>query len=154
MNINLIVPGKVKQDFIQQGVSEYRKRLGRFAKLDIQEVKIKIKSGTTLDCQLFESEQLVAKANQDSFKIALDPGGRNISSEDLAQHITKWQDQSIKAVDFIIGGPLGFAPLTLQKFDFILSLSAMTFTHDMARLLLLEQIYRAYTIKAGTGYHK
>jgi 23S rRNA (pseudouridine1915-N3)-methyltransferase len=77
-----------------------------------------------------------------------------MGSEELAGQIKRWEMQGQKCVSFLIGGPLGFAPSVLAKADLLLSLSPMTFTHEMTRLLLLEQLYRAYTINAGEKYHK
>jgi 23S rRNA (pseudouridine1915-N3)-methyltransferase len=77
-----------------------------------------------------------------------------MNSRALAAQIEGWEMQGRKKITFIIGGPLGLSPAILAKADLILSLSAMTFTHEMTRLLLLEQLYRACTIKAGEKYHK
>ena len=77
-----------------------------------------------------------------------------MDSPTLAKQIERWEMQGLKKISFVIGGPLGLSAAILKKADFILSLSPMTFTHDMTRLLLLEQLYRACTIKAGEKYHK
>jgi 23S rRNA (pseudouridine1915-N3)-methyltransferase len=87
-------------------------------------------------------------------RIVLDISGKLFSSEELSELITSLENKAVKKVSFIIGGPLGLADAQLKKADLVISLSRMTFTHDMVRLLVLEQLYRAYTIKAGEKYHK
>ena len=82
------------------------------------------------------------------------PGMGRAVSIALAKQIGRWEMQGLKEISFVIGGPLGLSKTILKKADLLLSLSPMTFTHDMTRLLLLEQLYRAYTIKAGEKYHK
>ncbi|MDA8164860.1 MAG: 23S rRNA (pseudouridine(1915)-N(3))-methyltransferase RlmH, partial [Desulfobacteraceae bacterium] len=101
-----------------------------------------------------EGKLLLAKMSQPSFMVALDPGGRQVSSEDLAGMVGSWQETGHRCVSFLIGGPVGLDPKLVARADLSLSLSRMTFTHDMARLLLVEQLYRVFTIRAGTGYHK
>ena len=80
--------------------------------------------------------------------------GKSLSSEGLAEQVINWENTGTKNVCYLIGGPLGLSPSLLAKADLRLSFSKMTFTHDMVRLLLVEQLYRAYTIKAGEKYHK
>lgn len=86
--------------------------------------------------------------------VVLDSKGKQFSSEAFSQKIEQWEMQGIKQVCYLIGGPDGHAADVLAAADLIISLSKMTFTHDMARMLLVEQLYRAYTIKAGEQYHK
>ena len=94
------------------------------------------------------------KVNQTSFVCVLDVKGRSISSPALAQEIEKWQNRSVKEVTFIIGGAEGVASRVVERADFSLSLSFLTFTHEAARVILLEQLYRAYTIIRGFPYQK
>jgi 23S rRNA (pseudouridine1915-N3)-methyltransferase len=84
----------------------------------------------------------------------LDPRGKQFSSEAFAGQLDEWEMQGVKQVCYLIGGPDGHATKVLQTANLLLSLSQMTFTHDMTRMLLVEQLYRAYTIKAGEKYHK
>lgn len=86
--------------------------------------------------------------------VALAPAGRQPSSEELAVLIGNWQDQGVRELAFLIGGPDGLSEEIIAKSDYVLSLSRLTFTHELARLLLLEQLYRAFSIRAGTGYHR
>jgi 23S rRNA (pseudouridine1915-N3)-methyltransferase len=86
--------------------------------------------------------------------VALDRGGRQLSSEELAALLAKWRNEGQRCISFLIGGPLGLAPQLVAEADAVLALSKMTLTHEMARLFLIEQLYRAFTIMAGSGYHK
>ena len=101
-----------------------------------------------------EGDILLNATPKNSLLVALDSHGRTTSSEDFSKMIQGWEGQGTKAVTFVLGGPLGLAPTVKQKAHYVLSLSKMTFTHEMARLLLMEQLFRAYSIKAGTKYHK
>lgn len=86
--------------------------------------------------------------------VALDPAGRQPGSAELAGMLGDWEDQGVREAAFLIGGPDGLASEIIGKADFVLSLSRLTFTHELARLLLIEQLYRAFSIRAGTGYHR
>ena len=119
------------------------KRL-RVKKIEGSEERIKQKEG----------DQLVAHLSPSTFSVALDSGGRQFSSTGLAREIERWEQRGVKHVSFLLGGPFGLAPEVLQQVNMQISLSTMTFTHEMARLFLLEQLYRAYTIKNGEKYHK
>ena len=101
-----------------------------------------------------EGKVLLEQVPAGWLKVALDPGGKLVSSEELAEKITGWENRSVKGISYLIGGPLGLSAEVMRSADLTLSLSRMTFTHDMTRLILIEQIYRAYTIKAGEKYHK
>ena len=101
-----------------------------------------------------EGQILLGSVPQSARVVALAPLGRQLSSEELADLLCRWEDQGVREIAFLIGGPTGLAPELIEKADYVLSLSRMTFTHEMARMLVLEQLYRAFSIKAGTGYHK
>ena len=96
-----------------------------------------------------EGNQLLGAVPEGWLKIALDSRGRQYSSEDFAQVISDWEQRGVKGACYLIGGPTGLSEQVLNAADLCLSLSKMTFTHDMVRMLLIEQIYRAYTIKGG-----
>jgi 23S rRNA (pseudouridine1915-N3)-methyltransferase len=94
------------------------------------------------------------KVNQSNFVCLLDVKGRSISSHELAEKIENWQNRGLKEIAFVIGGAEGVSSEVVEKADFGLSLSLLTFTHEMARVVLLEQLYRAYTIIKGFPYQK
>lgn len=155
MRLEVLLLNKTKESYLQQGVGDYLHRLRRYVVVELVEIKVKNPS-TKSDSEIKarESSQLDRRVTEGSYRIALDNRGQQLSSEKFASLLTDLEDRAIKTVSFIIGGPLGLAEEQLHKANQVLSLSAMTFTHDMTRLILLEQIYRAYTIKAGTSYHK
>ncbi|MCI5145372.1 MAG: 23S rRNA (pseudouridine(1915)-N(3))-methyltransferase RlmH, partial [Candidatus Electrothrix sp. AR3] len=101
-----------------------------------------------------EAEQLLAHAAASSLKVALDPTGTEHTSEALAKLLVGWEDRGVQQVCFLIGGHLGLDKQVRQQADQIWSLSQLTFTHEMTRFILLEQLYRACSIKAGHNYHK
>lgn len=156
MMLKFLFLGKTKESYLDQGITDFCSRLQRFVKVEIKIIKQKRKGGKEPEAKIKEEtgRLLLANISRSSFVVALDPGGRQLTSEKLAETLTSWENQGIKSVVFIIGGELGLSREVLDKSDTVLSLSRMTFTHEMTRLLLLEQLYRAYTINTGTGYHK
>ena len=155
MRLEVLLLNKTKESYLQQGVADYLQRLKRYTQIELIEIKVKsFSSRSETEIKAQESAQLERRTTEGSYRIALDSHGQQISSVKFATLLTELENRAVKNVSFIIGGPLGLAEEQLHRADQILSLSAMTFTHDMTRLILLEQIYRAYTIKAGTSYHK
>jgi len=147
--------GKTKEPYLAAGIADYGKRLARYHPVDIKILKEKKgrkgESGPVLIQR--EGETLLQNC-QGSFVVCLDRTGRLLDSLELADLVHGWEMQSCKRISFIIGGPLGVSPVVLARADLVLSLSPLTFTHEMSRLLLLEQLYRACTIGAGEKYHK
>jgi 23S rRNA (pseudouridine1915-N3)-methyltransferase len=125
---------------------EYLSRLSHFVKFEITEIK---DSGRET-----ESKRILEKVNQSNFVCLLDVKGRSISSHALAMKIEHWQNSGFKEIAFVIGGADGVASEVVERADFSLSLSLLTFTHDAARVVLTEQLYRAYTIIKGFPYQK
>lgn len=158
MDINVVAVGKIKEDYIINGINEYSKRLSSYCDLNIIEVKeAKIDNGSQKASEKIkrkEGERLKEKLPQNGYDIALDASGKPMTSEGLAKSIKNLQVQGYSRLNFIIGGSLGLSPELLEKVDYTLSLSRMTFTHQMIRLILLEQLFRAFKIKAGEPYHK
>ncbi|MEN8199074.1 MAG: 23S rRNA (pseudouridine(1915)-N(3))-methyltransferase RlmH [Thermodesulfobacteriota bacterium] len=155
MKLELLLLGKTKDSFIEQGILHYTKRLKHYTALTLTTLKTKRKKGWTEKQERQEEGRvLLAGLAPGSVKVVLDSGGRQLTSEELADLISRWEQEGRKQVSFLIGGPTGHSEEVLAMADVTLSLSKMTFTHDMVRLFLLEQLYRAYTIKAGEKYHK
>jgi 23S rRNA (pseudouridine1915-N3)-methyltransferase len=147
--------GRPKAAYLAAGIDDFAGRLGHYAEVSVKILKEQKGNDREAERVLArEGEELLRHCAKASFVVALDVGGRECSSAELAATLTRWEHQGINQVIFIIGGPLGLAPAVRARADLLLSLSRLTFTHDLARLLLMEQLYRAYTIKAGTGYHK
>lgn len=152
MKHEFIFLGKTKDSFISSGIDTYFSRLKHYTQISLRTLKEKKKGGKA-DI-VAEGEQLLEAVPTGWFIVALDSGGKQYTSEKFADVISGWEQRGVKGVSYIIGGPIGLSREVLEKADLCLSLSKMTFTHDMVRMLLVEQIYRAYTIKAGEKYHK
>ena len=155
MRLEVLLLNKTKEPYLQEGIRDYQTRLKRFNPIELVEIKVK-KLSTRSDSEIknFESTLIDKRASEGSYRIVLDSRGQQLSSKNFASFFSDLERKSVQTASFIIGGPLGLADEQLRKADYILSLSSMTYTHDMTRLILLEQIYRAFTIKAGTRYHK
>lgn len=146
MKFRFIWIGKTKDKNWLALQNEYLARLGHFVKFEISELK---DSGKEIEGKL-----ILEKLNQSQFVCLMDVKGRSISSHDLAAEIEKWQNRGLKEVVFVIGGAEGVASGVVERVDNSLSLSFLTLTHEMARVVLLEQLYRAFTIIKGFPYQK
>lgn len=159
MKISILAVGKLKENYLKEGIIEYKKRLKRFCNLEIIEVADE-KAPETLspaerDIVLKkEGERLLGKIESKSIVIALDVYGKKMSSEGFASTINRYMMSGTSDITFIIGGSLGLDEAVLKRADLKLSLSDMTFPHQLTRLILLEQIYRAFKIIYGETYHK
>ena len=154
LHINLICLGKLKENFWREAESEYLKRLSAFAKIQITELREESfdeKDSVEIIKQK-EAQKILSALPENSFVIVLDEHGRQFTSIQLAEKIKEVNQQS-NNLTFIIGGPLGLHSSILQKANLKLSFSAFTFTHQMIRVFLWEQIYRAQMIGAGRKYH-
>lgn len=154
MKHELVFLGKIKDRFIADGVQEYASRLQHYTSFTITVLKEKRKTKGQLMSPATQGKALLQTVPAGALKVVLDSRGRQFSSEMFSKKIDQWEMQGVKQVSYLIGGPDGHSPQVTESADLLLSLSKMTFTHDMARLLLVEQLYRAYTIKAGEQYHK
>lgn len=147
--------GKTKEKYLRQGIIDYADRLGRFVKTDIVVLKEKpARDGSDVSTRRLDAEVLLANSSPASYVVALDPTGSRPDSEELAGMLGNWEGRGLQKVYFLIGGHLGLHQSVLERADLVLSLSKLTFTHEMTRMILLEQLYRACTIKAGHKYHK
>lgn len=147
MTINIIAVGKIKEKYMVQAINDYFSRLGHYCKVEVNEVNE--------DINVFkEGENLKKKIPQGAFVVVLDLAGKEYSSEELAICIDKAQTSGYSKFAFIIGGSDGIADDIRKMADVCLCMSKMTFTHQMARLIILEQIYRAMKIIHNEPYHK
>ena len=158
LQINILYVGNIKDKFFQDAVSEYEKRLNGFCKLkniELKEEKPKDESESEIATIIRkEGDRLLEAIPPKSYKIALCVEGKQISSEDLAQKISEIPLSGYSEITFIIGGAFGMDERVKKAADFRLSISKMTFTHRMMRVILIEQIYRALNIVGGGHYHK
>ncbi len=159
MQIRIIAVGKIKERYLQEGIAEYEKRLRSYAKLHIVELsdeRRSLSASPSIESMAKEKEgeRILAAIPEGSVVIALDVKGQNWSSEELASLFRERELSGENQLTFIIGGDLGLCPAVIARSDLRLSLSKMTFTHPMARMLLVEQVYRAFRIIRGEPYHK
>ena len=160
VKINILAVGSVKEDYISKGVNEYLKRLSRFAEVKIFEIsEAGINEKNTAKIIKTESERVLKRINSGApgasrpTIIVLSEEGQSLYSVELAAALKKYADKG-EELTFIIGGSNGLGENVKEKADMLLSLSKMTFPHTMARLILTEQLYRAFMINAGSAYHK
>lgn len=156
MIIRIVSIGKVKSSFIKAGEEEYLKRL-RGSPFKIDQLELDAESSgenNRLGAQEKEAERLMGRLKADDFLIVLDEGGTEMTSTVLAQHLQAHMNQGRKSVHFAIGGAYGWAKSVYQRADLVLSLSQLTFPFQLTRLILIEQLYRSYSIIQGAPYHK
>jgi 23S rRNA (pseudouridine1915-N3)-methyltransferase len=156
LKIKILVVDRTKAVFLKQGEDFYQKRLKHYAALEWVEIKpIKIlKSKSSAEIMAAEAQVIKKSLQPRDYLIALDRRGESLSSEELAEWLKRLALNGQGPVVFLIGGPLGLDRELLQQAQKILSLSNLTLTHEMSRLILLEQLYRAFTILKGEKYHK
>ena len=159
MKITLITVGKIKEKYFTDAIAEYAKRLSRYCKLDIVEVadeKTPDNASEGLENQIKEKEgeRILSKIPDSAYVVALAIEGKQLDSEELADKMEKWNVNGVSHLVFIIGGSLGLTSKVLNRADFKLSFSKMTFPHQLMRVVLLEQIYRSFRIRNNEPYHK
>ncbi len=159
MQINIIYVGNIKDKYFSDAVKEYEKRLSAYCKVvntEIKETKIPENASAAQINKAIEEEgeKILSVLPQKSYKIALAVEGTMLSSEELAKKIDFSLTGGYSSISFIIGGAFGMSEKVKKSCDMMLSVSRMTFTHRMMRVIILEQIYRAYNILSGGKYHK
>lgn len=144
--------GTTRQKWLLQALEEYRGRLQHYVQIEWVELKEPRESDALKridgEMELFEKH-----VSRDTFLILLDECGKGFSSIGLAEYIGNLQNRAVRECTFCVGGAFGFSPIFKKKANLLLSFSQLTFTHQMVRLLLAEQLYRAYTIMRGESYH-
>lgn len=154
MKLCLLCVGRLSLGYLREGAGDFEGRLKRYAPLRVVELKEE-KGGKQDPAYIREQEgrRILDRIPDGSFVVALDERGRSLTSEGLAELLERHMLQATPELTLIIGGAYGLSDAVRQRADLILSLSAMTLTHQMARLLLLEQLYRGYTILRNEPYH-
>lgn len=156
MNIKIIAVGKIKEQYLKDAIKEYEKRLAPFCSFSIVEIQAEQINDESL-CEKYkelEADRILQTIKQGSYIITLEIKGKMFSSEMFAQKIKDISNEGINDVSFIIGGANGLHQKVTNISNLKLSFSSMTFTHQMIRLLLIEQIYRAFKINANEPYHR
>lgn len=159
MKISILTVGKIKEKYLRDGIAEYAKRLSRYCRLEIAETpdeRTPDRASAAEEARIkrIEGERLMRQIQPNAYVIALAIEGEMLDSVRLSQKIERLGVTGSSHIQFVIGGSLGLADEVLQRADFKLSFSKMTFPHQMMRLILLEQIYRGYRIMEGAPYHK
>ena len=155
MKFILLFLGKTREGYLNQGISDYVDRLRRYVPVEIKVLKAKhAKNDSDRVIMGREAEQLLAYSKSSSLTVALDAAGKEHGSQELATVLEGWENRGLQTITFLIGGYLGLDKTVLAHADLTWSLSRLTFTHEMTRFILLEQLYRACSIKAGHNYHK
>jgi 23S rRNA (pseudouridine1915-N3)-methyltransferase len=156
MNINLIVVGKIKEKYLKDATEDFLNRITPYSAIKITEIPSEILKNTDSEAKakIIETQKINNLLNTNSFVIVLDVKGKGFSSEEFAEKIQKINHEGYNQLIFIIGGAVGLDKSIIDKAHLCLSISKMTFTHQMIRLILLEQIYRAFKIINNEPYHK
>lgn len=156
MNIKIIALGKLKEKFLKEGICEFQKRLTPYTNLEIIELQpIEIKDEHLVEKILDEeADKILAFIKPQSYVISLEIKGKQVTSEEFAEKISNVMNDGISEIIFVIGSSCGLSDKISKRADYRLSLSKMTFLHQFTRLILIEQIYRAFKIMKGETYHK
>ncbi len=159
MTIKIIGVGKLKEKYFKAGIAEYAKRLSRYTKFEIVEVPDEkapesLSEAEMMTVKIKEGERILAKVKDREHVISLAIEGKERSSEQLAAELNRLALYGKSDITFIIGGSLGLSPAVMQRADDTISFGRMTLPHQLMRLVLTEQIYRAFTINQGLPYHK
>lgn len=159
MKISVVCVGKVKEKFYRDAIDEFSKRLSRYCKLEIIEVADEKTPDQASETEVKlikdkEGDRILKSIKDDAYVICLCIDGKSLSSEELAEKMEQITIQGSSHICFVIGGSLGLADSVVKRADFKLSFSKMTFPHQLMRVILLEQVYRAYRIINHEPYHK
>jgi 23S rRNA (pseudouridine1915-N3)-methyltransferase len=159
VNISIVSVGKLKEKYLKLGIDEFTKRLTAYAKIELVEVPDEKAPEQLSELEMIqvkqkEGEKILSKISPDTYVIALAIDGKMKSSEELADSLDKLATYGKSKIAFVIGGSLGLSNEVLQRADEKLSFSKMTFPHQMMKLILLEQVYRAFRINRGEPYQK
>lgn len=159
MNIRIVAVGRIKEKYIQEGIKEFTKRLSRYCTLDIIEIDDEKAPENLSEKEMEivktkEGERILAKIPQNAFIISLEIEGKQLSSEELSKKIENLMINGKNDICFVIGGSLGLSTDVINRSNYKLSFSKMTFPHQLMRLILLEQVYRGFRIMKGEPYHK
>jgi len=156
MKIKIIALGKIKEKFLKDGINEFSKRLTPYTSFEIVELNpLEIKDENLTDKILEkEGEKILSLIKQTDYVITLEIKGKQLSSEEFAQKLSDITNDGVSEIVFVIGSSCGLSPVVSERANYKLSLSKMTFLHQFTRLILTEQIYRAFKILNNETYHK
>lgn len=153
MQLHLIFIGKTDSKEIEFLMNDYLQRISHYAKCSVEIIQLKKANSNMQLLMKLECDAVISKLKAGDFLVLLDEKGKQFSSKEFAKQFENWQQQNHKRVVFVVGGAFGIEDELKERASLMLSFSKMTFTHQMIRLLLIEQIYRAYSIIHKTKYH-
>ena len=159
MKIKIVTVGKLKEKYLKDGIAEYTKRISRFTKLEMIELadeKTPDKASELENQKILETEgaRILSKVGERDFVVVLAIEGKTLSSEEFSKQLEQASIKGYSTLTFIIGGSLGLAPVVKNRANLSVSFGRLTLPHQLMRLVLVEQIYRAFTIQQGSPYHK
>lgn len=159
MKIKIIAVGKLKEKYLKQGIAEYEKRLGKYCKFEIIEVPDEKAPENLSDLEMIqvkekEGQKILAKLSDNDYVFALAIQGKEITSEGFASQIDQLSTRGTSSFAFVIGGSLGLSDEVMKRSDAQISFGRLTYPHQLMRLILTEQVYRAFRIIKGEPYHK
>lgn len=156
MKIKIIALGKVNEPYLKDGIDEFLRRIAPYTTIEVSELKpVEVKDSNLIQHYLdLEADKILDLIKPSAFVVTLEICGKMLSSEDFATEINEIVNSGVNELIFVIGSSHGLSHKVSERADFKLSLSRMTFLHNFARLLLVEQIYRAFKIIKGETYHK
>lgn len=159
MKIKIVTVGKLKEKYLKDGIAEYSKRISRFATVEIIELadeKTPDKASESENYKILEIEgnRILSKVGERDFVVVLAIEGKTLSSEEFSRQLEQASIKGFSTLTFIIGGSLGLSPAVKYQANLSVSFGRLTLPHQLMRLVLVEQIYRAFTIQQGSPYHK
>lgn len=159
MRCQILTVGKLKEKYLKDGLAEYQKRLKPVFPVEIKEIPDRTVPENSSEKDIAkavekEGDGLLAAIDDDSFVVALDIHGKELSSEEFAEKMNQWSFNGVRKLVFVIGGSCGLSPAVLQRADFKQSFGKCTYPHQLMRLILTEQIYRTVKINRNEPYHK
>ena len=159
MKITLITVGKIKEKYLKDAIAEYTKRLSKYCKLtmiEVEDEKTPNQASNTMEEAIRDREgtRILRHIKEDSYVVSLEIKGKMLSSEQLADKIENLGIAGTSHICFVVGGSIGLSTKVTKRANFALSFSAMTFPHQLMKVILLEQIYRSYRIVSKEPYHK
>lgn len=159
MKIKIIAVGKLKEKYLKQGIAEYEKRLGKYCKFEIIEVPDEKAPENLSELEMIqvkekEGQKILAKISDNDYVFGLAIQGKEITSEGFANQIDQLSTRGTSSFTFVIGGSLGLSDEVMKRSDAQISFGRLTYPHQLMRLILTEQVYRAFRIIKGEPYHK
>lgn len=159
VNLQILTVGKIRESYFEAGIAEYAKRLGKYAKCEIvtledESIPLDANHSQRQSVLVIEGERILARIPKDAYVVTLEIAGKPLDSVELSQLIEKTSTYETGKLTFVIGGSLGLSEAVKQRSNFAFSLSSLTFPHQLVRLMLMEQLYRAFSILNHSSYHK